>query len=131
MFSKHCFFFGNLVVFKAQSCHLRKPKDLDEKMVQTINFFLEITWYWFGPHCFEGRTRAVRSSAVFEYRLPTLKLSFLIMFFYLSFCTLLFFNLDSFSHLDDSKDGQSHHCAASDQISHHLGSSISHGNTTC
>ena len=38
MFSKHCFFFGNLVVFKAQSCHLRKPKDFDKKMVQT--FFL-------------------------------------------------------------------------------------------
>ena len=31
MFSKHCFFFGNLVVFKAQSCHLRKPKDFDKK----------------------------------------------------------------------------------------------------
>ena len=125
MFSKHCFFLDNSLVI--WSCSRLNPvifASLKILMKRWFNFFL-ITWYWFGPHCFEGRTRAVRSSAVFEYRLPTLKLSFLIMFFfYLSFSTLLFFNLDSFSHLDDSKNGQSHHCATSDQISHHLGSSI-------
>ena len=83
MFSKHCFFLDNSLAI--WSCSRLNPvifASLEILMKSWFNFFL-ITWYWFGPHCFEGRTRAVRSSAVFEYRLPTLKLSFLIMFFFI------------------------------------------------